>query len=693
MNRLLFLSVLTGCTYVSPALYEERWDALDQDGDGVSLGDNDCDDADPNRFPGNAEIPYDGIDNDCDGYDLVDVDGDGFPGITRAEYEAKFPGVPWPAGVADGPVDCADDPAKIPQAAQIWPGKPSDQPYDGIDADCAGDNDFDADGDGQMPPRVNGQDTRVLLEEYNATWGYAITADIGDCDDFDPDVYFGAPGEVWYDGVDTDCSGNNDFDQDGDGWMPDGYEAAYQQFLQRFHGGVAPASWGAAAFGDCVDSASDAPVPVDDPAQIHPGAPDLPYDGVDADCAGDNDFDQDGDGWIAAEHEEAFQAYVQAWGYSLQTQVGDCDDTQSTIYPGALEILGDGWDSDCDGHPDTTPFSFGTYAWENPRSPQVVRTEDHFVVATVADAFSGPGMAYPDVAVSVILPPLGGPGALPVTNAVIWQGVINPKPLGQGVDLLSLGTGWLAATTYTDGPTTFLIATQYDWNGSAYTRAHVDVSSAPAYESFDVDVALDSQDAPWVWAVGDATLHVLNGTGSSAPDVGGFLTGASGETCFIEHPGDPSLGTATVCDGTTCERWEFDNTSITLADAQPWLGEPIRKADTRDGWIIAAYETGGIVLDDGEGTVWLVGGGLVASDVDAVKVGDTWFVAALRADTPEIRLLYGDPSTGPLEDVVVPFTHGNDVLVPTGVSVAADGDRVVLVATAEEDVGWAYLAR
>ena len=31
-------------------------------------------------FPGAAEIPYDGIDQDCDGFDLVDSDGDGFEG-------------------------------------------------------------------------------------------------------------------------------------------------------------------------------------------------------------------------------------------------------------------------------------------------------------------------------------------------------------------------------------------------------------------------------------------------------------------------------------------------------------------------------------------------------------------------------------------------------------------------------------
>jgi len=45
-----------------------------------SPGEHDCDDQDPHAWPGANEVPYDGIDQDCDGADLVDVDGDGVPG-------------------------------------------------------------------------------------------------------------------------------------------------------------------------------------------------------------------------------------------------------------------------------------------------------------------------------------------------------------------------------------------------------------------------------------------------------------------------------------------------------------------------------------------------------------------------------------------------------------------------------------
>ena len=54
----------------------------DADGDGFTgseLGGDDCDDADPDSYPGAAEIPWDGVDNDCnpDTPD-DDLDGDGF---------------------------------------------------------------------------------------------------------------------------------------------------------------------------------------------------------------------------------------------------------------------------------------------------------------------------------------------------------------------------------------------------------------------------------------------------------------------------------------------------------------------------------------------------------------------------------------------------------------------------------------
>jgi len=113
----------------------------------------------------------------------------------------------------------------------------------------------------------------------------------GDCDDSDASVNPGAT-EVWYDGTDSDCAGDDDFDADADGYAQDV---------------------------DCDET---------DPA-VHPGATETWYDGVDSDCAGDDDFDADSDSWTDGE---------------------DCDDGDPLVNPDADEICDDGVDNDCDGH-------------------------------------------------------------------------------------------------------------------------------------------------------------------------------------------------------------------------------------------------------------------------------------------------------------------------------------------------------
>ncbi len=107
---------------------------------------------------------------------ISDVDGDGH------DCEAA------------GGDDCDDDDDHAyPGAAEEW--------YDGDDQDCAGDDDYDQDGDG-------------FQIDY---WNSNTAEGGGDCNDANPDVYPGAPDE-WYDNLDSNCDGADDWDQDGDGY-------------------------------------------------------------------------------------------------------------------------------------------------------------------------------------------------------------------------------------------------------------------------------------------------------------------------------------------------------------------------------------------------------------------------------------------------------------------------------------------
>lgn len=79
----------------------------------------------------------------------------------------------------------------------------------------------------------------------------------------------------------------------------------------------------------------------DDDRSVHPGATEVPYDGVDQDCSGADLTDVDAD------------------GYAAETAGGlDCDDANSNVHPGAVEIDGDFIDNNCDGVVDADGVDF-----------------------------------------------------------------------------------------------------------------------------------------------------------------------------------------------------------------------------------------------------------------------------------------------------------------------------------------------
>ena len=203
----------------------------------------------------------------------------------------------------------------------------------------------------------------LLLGACSSSWtaedadGDGFTSVEGDCWDNGPgpagsgiagaDIHPGAF-ETWYDGVDADCEGNDDFDQDGDGFVPDGESGRPT---------VGVAASGGLPEGDCWDDPGEAPkAPLNgfDPieaADVNPSVADVWYDGLDQDCDGADDFDQDGDG------------FTSAWFDGADGTPGDdCFDAPDddfvnnaglapgSVFPGAAEIWYDGTDQDCDGN-------------------------------------------------------------------------------------------------------------------------------------------------------------------------------------------------------------------------------------------------------------------------------------------------------------------------------------------------------
>ncbi|MBO85437.1 MAG: hypothetical protein CL927_08770, partial [Deltaproteobacteria bacterium] len=133
----LLAALCGGCTWISKTDYDAQASQLDQDGDGISFEDGDCDPNDGKVFPGAIETWYDGIDADCASDDDYDADKDGW---VPAEYDGlPTQGVDGSGGLRSG--DCDDQDEGIhPASIDTW--------YDGIDSDCAGNDDNDADGDG-----------------------------------------------------------------------------------------------------------------------------------------------------------------------------------------------------------------------------------------------------------------------------------------------------------------------------------------------------------------------------------------------------------------------------------------------------------------------------------------------------------------------------------------------------------------
>jgi hypothetical protein len=341
---------------------------VDADGDGYGTdvcGGDDCDDANPLLNPAALEVACDYLDNDCDGLlheleadddgdgasecqndcddadatlNLQDADGDGYTSC-GGDCDDTDPALNLDDIDGDGYGTCDGDCDPLNHA--VHPG--ATEVCNDVDDNCDGNVDEglatqawypDADGDGygdaSAPPLID-----CVVPPGHVT-------DHSDCDDADPTINPAATESC--NGADDDCDGEVDeADADGcDPWYLDGDGDGFGDPTGLACLCAAAGDHTAATGDDCDDG---------NPA-VNPGQAEVACNGIDDDCdpASEDAPDGDGDGddlCADCDDDDPALNHADDDGDGISSCDGDCDDAAAAVFPGNPEQC-DGLDNDCD---------------------------------------------------------------------------------------------------------------------------------------------------------------------------------------------------------------------------------------------------------------------------------------------------------------------------------------------------------
>lgn len=273
----------------------------------------DCNDASAADHPGATETVGNEGDEDCDGAEIcyADDDADGFRGVATVASSDTDCSDAGEAASGAHP-DCDDEDATIRGGATEIVGNSLDEDCDGSEL-CY----VDADADGFRPDDPSTV-ASADLDCHDPGEG-DDSSRVGDCDDTDDAYHPGADEGNCADLNDYNCDGSSGYaDADGDGF---------------------------AACEEC-DDARTATNP--DATEVCNDRDDDCDGGIDT-LATDAEVwyaDEDGDGYVNPS--ESVTECDPPQDYAPSTEP-DCDDADATSHPDAVEVPDDGVDQDCDG--------------------------------------------------------------------------------------------------------------------------------------------------------------------------------------------------------------------------------------------------------------------------------------------------------------------------------------------------------